>query len=164
MKVFLWIFGAIIVLGLIIWGFTRLTTPVKSIASYSASDPNAPKIELNENNFVFGKISLSNNATHDFKIKNTGKNPLVITDLMTSCHCTSAILKVPGQPNSPEFGMMSGESNWQGEIAPGAEATIETIYKPSVMPVKGPVSRVITFRTNDPNNKEIQLEITADVE
>ncbi len=163
MKTFAYVFGGIILLGLAIWGFSHWSKPSKNIAGYSAGDPNAPKAEVTEKKFDFGKIKLTDIAKHDFKIKNTGKNPLIITSIMTSCHCTTAILKVSGKPDSPEFGMHQ-DSSWQGEIALEEEATVSVVYEPAKMPVKGAVSRVITLTTNDPGNKEIQLEITADVE
>lgn len=162
MKNLWFIIGAIIVLVVAIVAILGFNGPSKKVAGYSISDPNAPKVEIQEKRFDFGKISLNDVAKHNFQIKNTGSNPLVITDLMTSCHCTTAILKVPGQPDSPEFSMQM--ANWQEEIPPGVEAVVETVYKPAVMPVSGQVSRVITFNTNDPNNKEVQLEVVAVIE
>jgi len=162
MKTILVILGGILLVGLIIFGFTRSGGTSSQVAGYSAGDPNAPKMEISEKNYDFGKISLKDVAKHDFKIKNVGKSPLVITDIMTSCHCTTALLKISGQPDSPEFSM--GMSDWKGEIAVGAEATLETIYKPAVMPVNGQVSRVVTLRTNDPTHKEVQLELLANVQ
>jgi len=160
---FLWaILGTLVLSGIIIMVIVLSNKPPKSIAGYSVGDPNAPRIEVTEKTFDFGKIKSTDVAKHDFKIKNTGKNPLVITDIMTSCHCTTALLKISGQSDSPEFSMEM--SDWQGEIAPGAEATLEAIYKPAVMPVSGQVSRVVTFKTNDPANKEVQLELLANVQ
>lgn len=133
------------------------------VAGYATDDPAAPKLVVEEKKFDFGKITLQDKAIHDYKLKNTGKNPLVIANVMTSCHCTSAIFKMAGQPDSPEFGMHV-DSSWKGEIPAGGEAIIEAIYTPALMPVSGQISRVISFSTNDPVNKEVQLELTGIVQ
>jgi len=166
MKVFYVILGVAIVavIVLTIVGFSKnLSGKVAGVTTYQKNDPNAPQVIIPEKKFDFGKISLNDVAKHDFKIKNDGKSPLIITGIITSCHCTSAILKIPDKADSPEFGMHQ-DSSWRGEIAPGVEASLEAIYKPALMPVKGAVSRVVTLSTNDPNNTQVQLEITADVE
>lgn len=149
-------------MGLIILGFAVMGNNKKQVAGYKSDDPNAPKLEIAEKRFDFGKITLQDIAKHEFKLKNTGKNPLVIYDIMTSCHCTSAKLKVPGQADSPEFTM--GMSDWNEEIPPEIEGIIEVVYTPATMPVSGKISRVVTFNTNDPNNQHLQLEIIAEVE
>src|SRR3990167_7417267 len=162
MKTILALAGRIVILGLIILGFAVLGNNNKQVAGYQSGDPNAPKLEIAEKRFDFGKITLQDVARHEFKIRNTGKNPLVISDIMTSCHCTSAKLKVSGQSDSPEFTM--GMSDWNEEIPPDIEGIIEVVYTPAKMPVSGQVSRVVTFNTNDPNNQHLQLEIIAEVE
>ena len=164
MKTTLAIIGGIVVLIIAIIAVIGFSGPSnKKVAGYSVDDPNAPKLEITEKRFDFGKITLQDITRHDFKIKNVGKNPLVINDLMTSCHCTTAVLKVPGQPDSPEFGMHT-ETNWQGEVPAGTEAIMAVTYEPAKHPARGPVSRVITFQSNDPSNKEVQLEMTGIVE
>lgn len=162
MKKILYVLGGLILVGLIWVVVAGFSGKNQKVAGYSTDDPNAPRAEIQEKKFDFGKIAVSDVAKHDFKIKNTGGDPLVIANIMTSCHCTTAILKISGQPDSPEFSM--GKSNWNGNIPPGSEASLEVIYKPAVMPVNGQVSRVVTFSTNDPANKEVQLEIVANVQ
>lgn len=162
-KIFWGILLGIMLIGSISWAIISWSKPESGVAGYSTDDPKAPKIELAEKNFDFGKINLTDVAKHDFKIKNAGQNSLIITNLMTSCHCTTAIFKVSGQLDSPAFDMHQ-DAGWQGEIAPGQEAVVEAIYEPAKMPVKGQVSRVITFSSNDPANSQVQLEIVAEVE
>lgn len=149
-------------IGVVVWGFGGSNTS-RQVAGYSIEDPNAPKVEITEKRFDFGKIQLTDIVKHEFKLKNVGKNPLIITDLMTSCHCTTVIMKVQGKEASPEFGMHSMPA-WQGEISAGTEAALEVIYEPAKMPVHGAVSRVISFSSNDPANKNVQLEIVGVVE
>ncbi len=162
MKLVWWVLGGLLMVGLV-WLLVKGLGGGQKITTYNSDDPNAPKLEISEKKFDFGKITLQDVAKHDFKVKNTGKSPLVIANLMTSCHCTTVILKVSGQPDSPEFAMHS-QGNWQGEIPPGSEAVLEVIYAPAKMPVNGQVSRVVTFTSNDPNKLENQLEVVADVQ
>lgn len=167
-KTFIVIVGAILILGIAFFlgnkylGQGGTQQGVKGVSAYAKDDPAAPKIEIGENSFEFGKIQVTDVAKHDFQIKNTGKSPLVISSLTTSCHCTSAILKVSGQPDTPEQGIHAMQP-WTREIASDQEAIIEVIYEPSKMPVKGAVSRIIYLTTNDPSNTSPKLEITAEV-
>jgi|ERR1035437_2517332 hypothetical protein len=45
-------------------------------------------IEFLESNHDFGKITQGEKISHVFKFKNTGENPLVITQVQPSCGCT----------------------------------------------------------------------------
>lgn len=168
-KTLIFIISAVVILGLAIFlgnkylGQNKRQENVKGVSSYAKDDPAAPKIEISENSFAFGKIQPSDVAKHDFKIKNIGKNPLVISSLLTSCHCTTAILKVPGQTDTPIAGM-HGVQPWTREITPDQEAVVGVIYEPSKMPVKGLVNRIIYLKTNDPSNTDPKLEITAEVQ
>lgn len=162
MKTIISLIGIIFVLLLIIFGFDRLTGTPRQVTSYNVDDPNAPKVEIQEKKYDFGIINLQDVVKYEFKIKNVGKSPLVITDLLTSCHCTTVVLKVPGKEDSPTFGMHS-QGFWQGEIPKDTEATLAVTYEPAKHPSRGQVNRVITFISNDPASKEVQLELSGEV-
>lgn len=46
--------------------------------------------------FDFGKIKHNSDGVHEFTFKNTGKDPLIITNVKSSCGCT-----VPTYPKEP---------------------------------------------------------------
>ncbi len=46
--------------------------------------------------YDFGKIKQNSDGTHEFIFKNTGKDPLIITNVKSSCGCT-----VPTFPEEP---------------------------------------------------------------
>ncbi len=94
MKKILILVGGIIGLVLLIYAFDKLTSTGNQIASYDINDPNVPKIEIQEKTYDFGDINLQDVVKHEFKLKNIGKDPLIVTDLLTSCHCTTVVLKV----------------------------------------------------------------------
>src|SRR5882672_1505850 len=52
----------------------------------------------------FGSIEYAGNGTYEFKFKNTGKEPLIISDAKGSCGCT-----VPTYPK--DVPIKPGESN-----------------------------------------------------
>jgi hypothetical protein len=51
------------------------------------SDVAAPTFDTQ--NFDFGKIKVGVPATHEFKFTNTGKVPMIITNVQASCGCTT---------------------------------------------------------------------------
>ncbi|HTM65259.1 MAG TPA: DUF1573 domain-containing protein [Flavipsychrobacter sp.] len=66
--------------------------------SAAANIENLPKttIEFAETKHSFGTITEGDKVTHAFKFKNTGSNPLVISNAIASCGCT-----VPSYPKEP---------------------------------------------------------------
>lgn len=70
-------------------------------------------IDFEADKFDFGKIKEGEKARHAFTFKNTGQNPLMISDAIASCGCT-----VPSYPKTPilpgETGEILVEFNSQG--------------------------------------------------
>ncbi len=64
---------------------------------------NIPKIQLEEYTYDFGEITEGALVKHNFTFKNTGKTPLIITDVQTTCGCTVPDWnKNPIQPNATD--------------------------------------------------------------
>jgi hypothetical protein len=70
---------------------------------------NMAAIRFFETEFNFGEVQQSALVKHDFKFKNSGKVPLIVTDIRTTCGCT-----VPEWTKSP--------------IAPGAEDVVKVVF------------------------------------
>jgi len=51
--------------------------------------PVQEEIFLKETSFDFGKIPQGKPVFHFFEVTNTGKNPMIISDIQTSCGCTT---------------------------------------------------------------------------
>ena len=64
----------------------------------TAIDPNAAIIEFESEIIDYGKIDLNSNGVRVFKFKNTGKSPLIINKIKSSCGCT-----VPKKPTEPAY-------------------------------------------------------------
>ena len=72
-------------------------------------DPNAPELKFESETIDYGTIDYEGNPQREFKFKNTGKSPLVISNCQGSCGCT-----VPTCPKEP--------------IMPGKSGTIKVNY------------------------------------
>lgn len=105
----------------------------------SASTGNAKFNTLTHN---FGKIAEEiGSATCEFTFTNTGKTPIVIQDIRTSCGCTT-----PSYTKEP--------------VLPGKTGTIKVSY--STIGRVGSFTKKITVFTNEPNdvyNLTIQGEV-----
>lgn len=114
----------------------------------------------------FGSMKVSDEKTARFTITNTSPDStLRLWGVKTSCDCTFAKIAIDGKETG-EFSMHAGGplKNWIGEVAPGGQAILTVTYRPSIMPVQGPVSRQVTFVTNDPKNSDIQVSVSANVQ
>lgn len=94
--------------------------PVKSMmdqnleAPQKLTDSTLTSIEFAEEIFNFGNIYEGAKVTHEYKFKNTGKNPLVIIGAKASCGCT--IPSYSKEPILPEKeGVISVIFNSEGK-------------------------------------------------
>ncbi|MCT2562366.1 DUF1573 domain-containing protein [Chryseobacterium herbae] len=65
--------------------------PVSAETAAAAPVSNQPltSVALSENSFDFGKIKKGDKVEHIYEITNTGKNPLVISEVKPGCGCTA---------------------------------------------------------------------------
>ncbi|WP_223560357.1 DUF1573 domain-containing protein [Chryseobacterium lathyri] len=73
-------------------GATNLApTGLAAAPAEAAPVSNQPltSVALSENNFDFGKIKKGDKVEHVYEITNTGKNPLVISEVKPGCGCTA---------------------------------------------------------------------------
>lgn len=114
----------------------------------------------------FGSMTNEEERTATFTITNTSDTALRIWNIATSCDCTFASMvidgKATGEFNMPMH-MAASLKNWIGEVAPGKQAILKVTYRPKVMPVTGPVTRQVTFSTNDPKNETVEVSVKANV-
>ena len=107
------------------------TEPVKD-------NPNAPEITFESDIHDYGTIKNGAEGTYEFKFKNTGKEPLVISNAKGSCGCT-----VPTWPKEPVLkGQTAVLKVHYDTKRPGAftkTVTVESNAKtnPKVITIKG---------------------------
>jgi hypothetical protein len=107
-----------------------------------APNPNGPSFKFEAEEFNFGKLEQGQSVSHDFKFKNTGKEPLVITDATATCGCTKpTFAKEPIKPGGT--GMISVTFNSTGKLnVQDKEITITSNAKEGVKKIhlKGEVT------------------------
>lgn len=122
------------------------------------------QVYTDHTSFEWGEIDINGgNATHDFVIENRGTGELELANILTSCACTNAQVTINGK-TSPYFGMHS-TSSWVGKLEPGQAATISVIFDPLFHGPEavGPIERLISVETNDPQNAGMEFKLTGDV-
>ncbi len=112
-----------------------------SSASVLAQAENAPEFKFDETKHDFGDISQGDVVEHQFKFTNTGKEPLIISRIVTTCGCTA-----PTWPKEP--------------IKPGESGKIKIVFNSTGK--IGRQNKVVTILSNSVNQKE-QLFIVANI-
>ena len=95
-------------------------------------DPNAPEMKFESEVVDYGTVKFDANGVREFKIKNTGKSPLTISNVQGQCGCTSTTIDgKPGWPQEP--------------ILPGKSASIKVKYDTKR---PGPFEKNVTITSN----------------
>ena len=103
----------------------------------TVSDSNSPQITFESEVIDYGKIDLKADGLRVFKFTNTGKSPLVISNIKSTCGCT-----IPKAPKDP--------------IMPGETGSIEVKYDTNR---QGGFSKIITVYSNaDIPEKKIRIK------
>lgn len=154
------ILGVIFLLIVIIGGIivAGRSSDSNNAPKYEIASSERPKLEISEKNFSMGNMKVAETKTQEIIIKNIGNRPLNMSNFSTSCNCTYGQLFI-GNDQSPKFTM--GKSSWSKELAPDGIVKLSITYKPSIMPVEGEVSRVVYFKTNDPENSNVEIRFNA---
>lgn len=97
------------------------------------TNPNAPKLEFSTIVLDYGEIAKGGDGVRYFDFVNTGKEPLIISNVKSSCGCT-----VPEYPKTP--------------IGPGESSQIKVKYNTNRV---GPFRKTITIFSNAEGGKNI---------
>lgn len=134
---------------LVVLGFGIMIIVVAAI-QYSMMDSSeistpAPSIEIFPDSYDFGNVPYSEVKTV-LEVRNTGGLPLEIRGVLTSCGCTKAYIEEP-------------------YIPPGGSANLTVTFDPNVMGLDlyGRIFRIVYVKSNDPDNPEVEVEISANV-
>ena len=110
-------------------------TAAQPAAQQAAAVPSGPTttMEFSETEFDFGTVVDGEKVAHTYKFKNTGSEPLILSNAQGSCGCT-----VPKWPREP--------------IAPGAEGEIVVEFNSKNKKGKRNQKVTITANTNPPQS------------
>lgn len=96
------------------------------VALFSVAANAQAKISFKSETVDYGEVAKGGDGVRVFEFTNTGDEPLIITDVKSSCGCT-----VPKKPKGP--------------VAPGATSTIEVKYDTNRV---GPIRKTVTVYSN----------------
>ncbi|MGB4774520.1 MAG: DUF1573 domain-containing protein [Daejeonella sp.] len=114
-----------------------LDTSTKIKVDEPISKENAGIFKFEKEAYDFGQISEGEKVSYDFRFKNIGKNPLIISAASATCGCT-----IPEYPKEP--------------VAPGKEGIIHVVFNSTGK--RGMQNKVITIQANTiPQNTELHL-------
>jgi hypothetical protein len=120
--------------------FSKQATDSKNKKTEQKADPNGPVIHFEKLTFDYGTITKGSDGTRLFKFTNTGKAPLKITRVKSTCGCTI--------PTYPKQEIMPGESaevnvkyNTKkiGRFSKSVSIFTNTIPERTVLRIKGKV-------------------------
>ena len=97
------------------------------------NDPNAPEITFETETIDYGTIAHGASGVREFKFKNSGKTPLIISSATGSCGCTT-----PEWPKEP--------------IAPGASSVIKVKYDTQRV---GNFTKTVTLTSNAKTSRKV---------
>lgn len=102
----------------------------------------APRIEVVEPHYNFGKMERGHEKSHEFLIRNIGDAPLKIRVGQTSCKCTLSEIN-------------------NDAIAPGESTHVKLAW--SAKSDRGPFRQTATIHTNDPRQPDVELQIDGEI-
>jgi hypothetical protein len=98
----------------------------QEVTTAPIANPNGPEMTFESEVIDYGTIEHNANGIREFKFKNTGKEPLIISNAVGSCGCTT-----PEWPKDP--------------IKPGATAVIKVKYATDRV---GAFEKTVTLTSN----------------
>lgn len=101
-----------------------------------------PKAVVKNLEYDFGNINQNDIVKHSFTITNTGDDVLKISDIRASCGCTAA---------TPD----------KNELKPGESTQLLVTFNSKGR--KGPQTKTVNLKTNDPNNPNLTLMIKCNI-
>lgn len=123
-----------------------------------------PEIFIQPLSYNLGKVS-KNKGELELKVKvqNKGNEVLKITDLKTSCACTTVRLKTENF-ETPAFGVKEVKSEREANLAPQEEGELIIVTDLNHPHVHlGQMLRIIDIKSNDPVYSLVKVEIEAEI-
>lgn len=111
------------------FGVASAQTTVPAPAANQKIVTDGPIINFVENKFDFGSIKEGEIVSHTFKFKNSGNQPLVVSEVRVTCGCTTPDwTKTPVAPG--QTGFITAQFNSTGK--PGQNHKVITVISNSV--------------------------------
>ena len=101
-----------------------------------------PKVSVQQSDYDFGEAIQNDIVNHSFVLTNNGGDVLKILDVKASCGCTAV---------KPD----------KNELKPGESTQIKASFNTKGR--KGPQTKTITVKTNDPDNPVVTFKLSGNV-
>ena len=101
-----------------------------------------PKVSVQQSDYDFGEAIQNDIVNHSFILTNNGGDVLKILDVKASCGCTAV---------KPD----------KNELKPGESTQIKASFNTKGR--KGPQTKTITVKTNDPDNPVVTFKLSGNV-
>ena len=121
---------------------TPTPTPAGATGGTGSTIASGAEITFEKDVHDFGNMKQGGDASYEFKFKNTGTEPLIISNARGSCGCT-----VPQWPQEP--------------IKPGTSSVIKVTYDSKRV---GPINKSVTITSNAGAEPTKVLRITGTIE
>lgn len=102
----------------------------------------SPRLAVGSTSHNFGKLEKGQKAVASFKVRNTGRQPLIIQGVQSACNCVTYRSSV-------------------AEIKAGQVATLELTYVPALLKEQ---TEIVTVTSNDIIMPTLRLTLKADVQ
>ena len=112
------------------------------ISKKLVSKKNQPHIQFEETVYNYGDARQQKTITHQFRFKNAGNAPLIISEIDPSCACTATLLS-------------------EEVIPPAGQGVVEMKFPTEFWRGKRTVS--VNVRSNDPDKPAVTLTLTGNV-
>ena len=125
-RIIRWIF-LFLAAGVVFSCNIRRNNDSVSLSKVSAAFTDTTSVQMIDSVYDFGKAPEGTNVTYNFRFKNTGTKPLIVSAAHASCGCT-----VPEKPEEP--------------IQPGKTGVLKVVFNTTGRP--GPAHKTITVASN----------------
>jgi hypothetical protein len=117
----------------------------------AVDDAVGPRAETTETTYAFGTIGSGESGSHEFTIRNAGRDPLTLTKGATSCTCTISDFERSA----------GGDPDGAMHVPPGGSTKVKVQWKGKGS--GGPFRQQATIFTNDPRRPEIVFVVEGRV-
>jgi hypothetical protein len=122
-----WLLAVLVAGSLFSCDIRREGNNPNGLANLPASFTDTTSVQMIDSVYDFGTVAEGNKVVYNYRFKNTGKKPLVISAAHASCGCT-----VPEKPEEP--------------IQPGETGVLKVVFNTASRP--GPAHKTITVVSN----------------
>lgn len=135
-------FIAVVSMAIVVAGILEAAETTNALSNPSSVRGVGPRIVLAEPYYDFGRIPADKIVSHNFVFTNTGDQVLKISEVRSSCGCTTA-------------------TNWNREVGPGQTGILPVLFNTGGM--AGLVQKNLWVLSNDPEQPSSMILFTATV-